>query len=78
MTSINEQLDQWPPLRPAGTNIKGWVLNCQRTGLIVVPIHEHVTGWDCVVIMGNDTYPRGGYNIFVSDKELQRALAVEL
>ena len=70
--SINEQLAELPIIR-GYVDVKGLVLSFPRTGLVMVPYKRVRGGWNCVVVVGNETYPRGGYDLFVSDEEIRRA-----
>ena len=71
--SINEQLAELPIVREHVHDVKGLVLYFPRTGLVMVPHKMTRGGWKCVVVVGNETYPRGGYDLFVSDEEIKRA-----
>jgi hypothetical protein len=71
--SINEQLAELPVVREHVHDVKGFVLYFPRTGLVMVPYEMTRGGWNCVVVVGNETYPRGGYDLFVSDEEIRRA-----
>ncbi|MCU1492085.1 MAG: hypothetical protein JWM85_3490 [Acidimicrobiaceae bacterium] len=71
--SITEQLAELPIVRDYVHDVKGLVLRLPRTGLVVVPVQELHRGWNCVVVIGNETYRRGGYDIYVSNNELRRA-----
>ena len=71
--SINEQLEELPIVRQHVHDVKGLVLRFPRTGLVMVPYEMARSGWNCVVVVGNGAYPRGGYDLFVSDEEIKRA-----
>ena len=76
--SINEQLADLPVVREHVHDVKGLVLYFPRTGLVMVPYEQVRGGWSCVVVVGNETYPRGGYDLFVSDDEIRRATALDI
>lgn len=67
-------------LPPAPRHLNGWydydakgrVLRLKE-GLVVVPFKMHRGYWDAVVVVGNETYPRGGYNICVNDEDIVAA-----
>lgn len=61
-----------PQVRTA--NAKGALLYFPRTGHIMVPFEMHSGGWNCVVVHGDDTYPRGGYSLSVGDREIETAV----
>ena len=71
--SINDRLAELPLVRQHTYDVKGLVLDFPRTGLVMVPYEQRRGGWNCVVVVGNETYPRGGYDLFVSDEEIRRA-----
>ncbi len=71
--SINEQLAELPIVREHTHDVRGLVLYFPRTGLVMVPYVMVRGGWNCVVVVGNETHPRGGYDLFVSDEEIRRA-----
>lgn len=70
--STNAALQQMPVLRDS-VNFTGMPLFLPRMGLVVVPHLQHRDTWDCVVVVGNETYPRGRNHVGVSEWELQRA-----
>lgn len=72
--SINQQLEQIPTQRAYAHDVKGRVLFMPRTGLVVVPYEDVSTGWQCVVVKGNGTYPVGGHNIYVGNREILRGV----
>ena len=84
--SINAQLLALSQQREYTYDMKGRVLLLPRTGLIVVPARTHSNGWYCVVVDGSvgrkengmESYPRGGYDIDVSDLEMQTAIELEV
>jgi hypothetical protein len=49
-----------------------------RSGIVVVPFKQQTGSWDAVVVKGNKTYPRGGYNIVVFDQDLLIAEELEV
>lgn len=71
--SINEQLAELPIVREYTYDVKGLALYFPRTGLVMVPIQQVSGGWNCVVVIGTETYPRGGHDLYVSDDEIRRA-----
>lgn len=76
---INAQLHELPAFREHTHDLIGVVLYFPRTKMVMVP--HRLTGGggcDCAVVIGNDMYPRGGYHLFVSRWELQRAERVRL
>lgn len=81
--SINAELLELPEQRFYTHNVKGMLLLLPRTGLIVVPYRAHAGGsWSSVVVDGDACrkeggtvpYPRGGYDIEVSELELTTAI----
>lgn len=73
--STNDALHKLPVRRTTVHDLRGTLLLLPRTGIIAMPETMHVGGWNCVVIDGGDTdYRRDGYDIWVSDWELQRAV----
>lgn len=74
--SINEWCERMP-MRQYSYQVKGWVLYFPRTGLVMVPANQVHHGWECVVVKGNATYPVGGYDLFVGDREIERAVRVD-
>jgi hypothetical protein len=71
--SINAKLHELAVVREHVGDISGMLLLLPRTGIIVTPIKMTTSGWGCRIVEGNDVYPRGGYDIDVSNWELQRA-----
>lgn len=54
--------------------MKGLLLRMPRTGIVAVPIEQTTGGWYCVIVKSDHaSYPVGGYNIYVSDAELDAA-----
>lgn len=76
MTSINDELETLPIEFGYADDPKGQVLRSPRTGLLFVPYREYDSGWDCVIVKGNDVYPVGGHDIYVSRKEIARCRAL--
>lgn len=62
------------PRRRDSYDAKGRILRLPRTGLVVVPFEQVGGGWSCVVVVGNDSYPRDGYCLFVSRVEIETAI----
>jgi hypothetical protein len=71
--SIREQLEKLPVVRQHAHDVKGLVLMFPRSGLVMVPFCRVRGGWNCVVVVGNDYYSRGDYDLYVSDDEIMRA-----
>jgi hypothetical protein len=59
-------------------NACGQLLLLPLTGLIVVPFVDRSPGYGCVVVQGNEHYPRGGYDLYIGPDEIVRAIPVEL
>jgi hypothetical protein len=58
--------------------IKGWIMKLAEN-FIVVPVEELENGWVYVVVKSDlKAYKVGGYNIYVSDKDLNQAKRIEL
>lgn len=72
--SINAALHELPVRQKyLGT---GTLVYLPRTGFIVTLIEHGTGGMRGVIVVGNETYPRGGYDIDVSDWEVQRAVVL--
>lgn len=71
--SINEWCATQPH-RQDSYEVKGWVLLFPRTNLIMVPFQRTNSGWNCIVVRGDNTYPVGGYDLSVSDNEIECAI----
>jgi hypothetical protein len=57
---------------------KGRLLYLPRTEMIVVPFQMHSDGgWNVVVVRGNQTYPRGGYELSISPAEIETAIILD-
>ena len=76
--SINAQLAELPAFREHTHDLIGVVLYLPRSKHVVVPTRHHQGGAGCVIIEGDESYPRGGHDVDVSDWELQRAERVVL
>lgn len=61
------------PVRRRSYEAGGQLLLMPRLGLVVVPHTKHASGWDVVVVAGNSTYPRGGYDLFLGALEIETA-----
>ena len=72
--SINDFCATLPKQRHS-YQAKGLLLLVPRTKMVMVPHHIVKGGWNCVVVKGNDTYPVGGYDLYVSDIEIETAIA---
>lgn len=75
--SINDYCARLPRRRYAHT-AHGLILKLPRTGLVVVPFRSHTTGWDAVVVEGHGSYPVGGYDVYISNNEIETAIEVRL
>lgn len=64
------------PHSDSAGDVKGRLLKLPRTGFVVAPYKQSDGGWLCVVVSGDATYPRGGYDIFVFDDDLTAATEV--
>lgn len=64
-----------------GHAAKGRLLLMPRTEMVVVPFQlaggGGSGGWNCVVVRGNRTYPRGGYELFVGMEEIETATILD-
>lgn len=64
-----------------GHAAKGRLLLMPRTEMVVVPFQmaggSGTGGWNCVVVRGNQTYPRGGYELFVGMEEIETATILD-
>jgi hypothetical protein len=76
--STNAELHELPAYREHTHDLIGVVLYLPRQRHVVVPFQHHRGSAGCIIIEGDDTYPRGGHNVDVSDWELQRAERVVL
>jgi hypothetical protein len=57
---------------------KGRLLYCPRTEMIVCPFQMTPTGdWNCLIVRGNQTYPRGGYEILLFKDEIETATIID-
>lgn len=56
---------------------KGKILKL-KTGIIIVPFELKEYGYVCVVVKGNENYPVGGYNICVSDKQIEEGELINI
>lgn len=81
-TSINSRLHALPAYREHVLDLRGVVLYLPRTRWVVVPTRLLGGSGDmsmgCVIVHGDERYPRGGYDVVVSEWELQRAQRVVL
>lgn len=54
---------------------KGRLLYLPRTEMIVCPFQQTPAGdWNCTVVRGNQTYPRGGYELLIFKDEIETAV----
>lgn len=72
--SINAELHELPVRQKWVSS--GTLLYLPRTKHIVVVTDHHAGGMRGVIVVGDETYPRGGYDIDVSDWEIQRAVVI--
>lgn len=72
--SINADLHELPVRQKWLGN--GTLVYLPRTGFVVVLIEHRTGGMRGVIVVGNETYPRGGYDIDVPDWEVQRAVVI--
>jgi hypothetical protein len=56
----------------------GKILLMPQTGLVVVPYEQGKGGWYATVVRGDETYPVGGHNLFISKIEIESALEYSL
>ncbi len=57
--------------------LKGKIIDIQH--VIVVPFQQAAEGYLCVIVKSRHTsYPVGGYNIYVTDKELEEGQVIDL
>lgn len=75
--SINAALHELPVRHKTGFAAFNRVIYLPRTGLIVFAAHLRDTGIGCIVLVGNETYPHGGHDIWVTDWELVRAVILD-
>lgn len=66
------------PRRRHTHRAQGLILKLPRTGLVVVPYRSHAGGWTCVVVEGYGAYPVGGYDVSISNTEIETAIEVRL
>lgn len=57
---------------------KGRLLYLPRIEMIICPFQMTRDGdWNCVVVRGNQTYPRGGYELLVFKDEIETATILD-
>ncbi|QOD06072.1 hypothetical protein IDT60_21150 (plasmid) [Pseudarthrobacter sp. BIM B-2242] len=66
------------PRRRYTHQAQGLILKLPRTGLVVVPFRSHKGGWSCVVVEGYGAYPVGGYDVSISNTEIETATELHL
>jgi hypothetical protein len=76
--STNAELLALPQQRVWTADMRGGVYLLPRTGIIVAPHRFEKGGAGAMVIVGNEHYPRGGHDLWISDLELQTAIEVEV
>lgn len=74
--TINDWLALYPKKRWSH-EAQGRVLFFPRTGLVGVPYKmDSNGGWAVVVTEGSKIYPRGGYDLTVSESEIESAISI--
>lgn len=57
---------------------KGRLLYLPRTEMIVCPFQRSSDGaWNCLIVRGNQTYPRGGYEVVIYKDEIETATIID-
>lgn len=57
---------------------KGRLLFLPRTEMVVCPFQMTKAGdWNCLVVRGNQTYPRGGYEVLIFKQEIETATILD-
>ena len=57
---------------------KGRLLYLPRTEMIVCPFQRTRDGdWNCLIVRGNQTYPRGGYEVLIFKDEIETATIID-
>lgn len=57
---------------------KGRLLYLPRTEMVVCPFQMSKGGdWNCLVVRGNQTYPRGGYEVLIFKDEIETAVVID-
>lgn len=57
---------------------KGRLLYLPRTEMVVCPFQRTQAGdWNCLVVRGNQTYPRGGYELLVFKDEIETSVVID-
>lgn len=57
---------------------KGRLLYLPRIEMVVCPFQMTKDGdWNCVVVRGNQTYPRGGYELLIFRQEIETATILD-
>jgi len=72
--SINAALHELPVLQRRLAN--GTLAYLPRMGIVVVLLENAADGMRGVVVVGRGMFPRGGYDIHVSNWEVQRAVVI--
>jgi hypothetical protein len=60
-----------------GYDAQGRILRLVH-GITVVPYRSHGGWWDCVVVNGNEVYPRGGHHLYIPEADLLTAEEIQL
>lgn len=78
---VGQTLTQFCSARPRtlwSHAAKGRLLYMPRTEMIVCPFQMTPAGdWNCVVVRGNKTYPRGGYELLLFKDEIETAVILD-
>jgi hypothetical protein len=57
---------------------KGRLLYLPRTEMVVCPFQRTAAGdWNCLIVRGNQTYPRGGYELLIFRDEIETATIID-
>jgi hypothetical protein len=57
---------------------KGRLLYLPRTEMIVCPFQMTSSqDWNCLIVRGNQTYPRGGYEVLIFRDEIETAVIID-
>lgn len=80
-TAVGESTLDWCAKQPKklwSHTAKGRLLYFPRTEMILVPFEMTEGGhWNCVVVRGNRTYPRGSYHLSVGAAEVECAIPLD-
>lgn len=57
---------------------KGRLLYLPRTEMVVCPFQmTRDQDWNCLIVRGNQTYPRGGYEVLIFRDEIETAVIID-